>query len=435
LDAADGSSGTRAAREADVPGGDMLQGVTVLDFTRVLAGPYCTRLLADLGARVIKIERPGRGDDMRAAPLQIDPARLDQSTYFVRVNAGKLSVAVDLTRPEGRAVALDLVGIADVLVENFVPGVMTRLGLDYRAAAVRRPGLVYCSISGYGQTGPWRERPAMAHVIHATSGVMDLERHGDAAPGVMYIQAADVLAGTHAFGAIAAALVRRSRTGAGAHLDVSMLEALIAAEDISLGSVLNAGPAYAGPRSGMLVHRVGGQWLALQTVGVLDLWPRLLALLQRPDLAEDPRFATPVARREHWPEIRAIVTDWLDRFRTAAEALAALEAARIPCARVLSPAEVVSAPHLAERGAFPAVPHPTRGEVRVTASPFHVDGRPTGPAGPAPYEPGEHTRAVLADLLGYDAERIAQLARRGILAGRGLDDAGTLSRAGASPDE
>jgi crotonobetainyl-CoA:carnitine CoA-transferase CaiB-like acyl-CoA transferase len=387
--------------------------------------------MADLGARVVKVERPGYGDDMRAAPLQLDPGRQDQSSYFVRVNAGKLSVALDLGRPEGRAVALDLVRRADVLVENFLPGVMARFGLDYAAASAVRPDLVYCSLSGYGQTGPWRDRPALAHVIQATSGLMDLERDPGAPPRVAYLQAADVLAGTHAFGAITAALLRRSRTGAGAYLDVSMLEALIAAEDISFGSVLNGGPAYAGSRRGMLVHRVGRDWIALQTVGALELWPRLVALVGDPALTADPRFATPVGRRDHWPAIRAIVARWLDGFADGAAALAALEAARIPCARVLSLDEVVAAPHLAERAAFPAVAHPTFGPVRVTASPFHVDGRPVAPVGPAPYRAGEDTRAVLADLLGYGAERIADLARRGAVAGAGLAVAGATAPAEA----
>jgi CoA:oxalate CoA-transferase len=421
---------------SDVPGPEFLQGVTVLDFTRVLAGPYCTRLLADLGARVIKVERP-RGDDMRTAPLQLDPERSDQSSYFVRVNAGKRSVALDLAHPDARSVALDLVRIADVVVENFRPGVMARLGLDYAAAMRVRPDLVYCSISGYGQTGPWRNRAAFAHVVYATSGLMHLERGEEEPPRVLYLQAADILAGTHAFGAVVAALLRRLRTGRGAHVDVSMLEALIGAEDISFGSVLNGGPSYPGPRSGMLVHPVGDAWVALQIVGVLDLWPRLLSLLDRPELAEEARFATPVARREHWPELRAIIAAWLDRFTSADEALGILGAARIPCARVLWPAEVVAAPHLDARGAFPSVAHPTYGQVRVTASPFHVDGAPVGPGGPAPYRPGEDTQAVLADLLGYGADRIAELARRGAVTGPDLAPQVSEIRplADALPDE
>ena len=408
-----------------MPRPEFLDGVTVLDFTRVLAGPYCTRLLADLGARVIKVEQP-RGDDMRVAPLQLDPARGDQSSYFVRVNAGKRSVGVDLGRPEGRAVALDLVRIADVLVENFRPGVMSRLGLDHAAMAAIRPDLVYCSISGYGQTGPWRDRSAFAHVVHATSGLMHLERGPGEPPRVLYLQAADILAGTHAFGAISAALVRRARTGRGAHLDVSMLEALIGAEDISFGSVLNQGPSYPGPRSGMLVEPVGDGWVAFQIVGSVELWPRLVKLMGRPDLMQDPRFAAPVARRQNWPELRAVIVPWLSRFTSVDEALAALDAARLPCARVLWPAEVVASAHLEARGAFPSVAHPTYGTVLVTATPFHVDGEPTGPGGPAPYRPGEDTQAVLTEFLGYGPDRIARLAREGAVTGPDLGGPGAV---------
>jgi formyl-CoA transferase len=251
---------------------------------------------------------------------------------------------------------------------------------------------------------------------------MHLERGANEPPRVWYLQAADILAGTHAFGAISAALVRRARTGRGAYLDVSMLEALIGAEDISFGSVLNDGPSYPGPRSGMAIEQVGDGWLAFQIVGVLELWPRIVELMGRPDLPQDPRFATPIARREHWPELRAIIADWLRRFTSVEEALAVLGAGRIPCARVLWPAEVVSAPHLLAREAFPSVPHPTRGAVRVTAPPFQIDGKPTTPLGPAPYRPGEDTRAVLTDVLGYEPDRIAGLARRGAVTGPDLPE-------------
>jgi CoA:oxalate CoA-transferase len=387
----------------------LLAGFTVLDFTRVLAGPYCTRLLADLGARVIKVERPGEGDEVRRGALQLEDGRTDQGTYFIRVNVGKLGVAVDLGHAKGREVVFDLARVADVVVENFVPGVMARLGCDYAALSAIKPDLVYCSISGFGQTGPLRSMQAFAHIINAISGMMYLERDPDPHPRVSYLQAADVLAGTHAFGAILAALLRRSRTGRGAYLDVSMLECLVAAEDVSYGSVLNAGPTVLGPRVGMIVHAVGDRYLALQTVGSPQLWPRLLELLGRPDLAADPRFATPIARREHWPALREIITAWLARFATVEEAVATLTRARIPAVPVLSPDEVAQHPHLAARGAFPTVAHPGRGSVRVTGSPFHVDGRPTGPAGPAPYRVGEHTREVLTEVLGYTPERIEEL--------------------------
>jgi CoA:oxalate CoA-transferase len=394
-------------------GEPLLQGLTVVDFTRVLAGPYCTRLLADLGARVIKIERPGEGDEVRRGALQLEDGRTDQATYFVRVNVGKLGVAIDMTSPRGREVVHDLVRAADAVVENFVPGVMARLGCDYAALSAVKPDLVYCSISGFGQSGPLSGMQAFAHIINAISGMMALEREPDPHPRVTYLQAADVLAGTHAFGAILAALLRRGRSGQGAYLDVSMLECLVAAEDVTYGSILNGGPVSSGPRIGMVVHRVGDGHVATQTVGAAQLWPRLLQVLGRPELAADPRFATPPARRENWPALSDIITSWLGRFAKVDDAVATLTAARIPAVPMLSPEEVVDHPHLAARGAFPSVPHPGRGSVRVTATPFHVDGHPSVPGGPAPYRVGEHTRQVLRDILGYNPERIAELEEAG----------------------
>src|SRR3989442_1084716 len=289
----------------------LLAGLTVLDFTRVLAGPYCTRLLADLGARVIKVERPGEGDDTRRGHVQIEEGRTDQATYFIRINAGKSSLALDLAHPKAREVVLDLAHAADVVVENFLPGVVAKLGCDYATLTSVRRDLVYCSISGFGQTGPLSLQPAFHHIINAMSGVMHLEQQDDPAPRPGYLQAADVLAGTHAFGAILAALWRRTRTGKGGHLDVSMLECLVAAEDINYGGMLNASAEYPGPRPGMVVHGIGGRHVAMQTVGAPQLWARLVAMMDRPQLAADPRFATPAARREHWAELHPILCEWL----------------------------------------------------------------------------------------------------------------------------
>ncbi len=404
---------TSALRPADDSA--LLAGITVLDFTRVLAGPYCTRLLADLGARVIKIERPGEGDETRRGYFQIEDGRDDQSTYFLRINVGKLSVGLDLGKPEARVVVRDLARRSDVVVENFLPGVVTRLGCDYASLTAVRPDLVYCSISGFGQTGPWRDQPAFAHIVQAVSGHMHLEQAADPTPQVQYLQAADVLSGTHAFGAILAALLRRGRTGQGAYLDVSMLECMLAAEDITYGAVLNGGPEYRGPRPGMGIHAVGGRHIAWQIVGAPQLWSRLVTVMGRPELEHDERFATRQARRDHWPELRDVVGAWLARFKSADDALATLSAARVPCTAVLSPADVVAHPHLAERGAFPSVPHPARGEIRVTATPFQVDGRPVAPRGAAPHEVGEHTAAVLAEVLGYSPARIDELKQSGAI--------------------
>jgi formyl-CoA transferase len=194
-----------------------------------------------------------------------------------------------------------------------------------------------------------------------------------------------------------------------------MLEALVAAEDISYGGVLNGGAEYPGPRPGMIVHRIGDRYVAVQTVGAPQLWARITGAMGRPELSADPRFATPAARRERWGEIRTMVTAWLDGFPSVEAAIDALRSARVPCAPVLAPAEVAHHPHLQARHAFPAVPHPTRGEVRITATPIHVDEQPVSPAGGAPYRAGEHTREVLHDLLGYARDQIAELEGRGVI--------------------
>ena len=390
---------------ADEP---LLAGITVVDFTRVLSGPYGTRMLADLGARVIKIERPGEGDEIRHTVFQLDPGRTDQSSYFARLNAGKESIAIDLAHPQARAVVLDLMRTADVVVENFSPGVMARYGLDDASLRSLRPDLIYCSISGFGQTGPLSSMQAYAHLINAISGMMDLDRGDEPTPRVAYLQAADVLAGAHAFGAICAALVRRGRSGRGAYLDVSMLECLVAADDMTYGALLNGGTVQRQPRIGMVLHPIGGRYVAVQSAGAPHLWSRLAALIGRAGLETDARFATPMARRANWPALLQILRDWLDGFDSVDQAVETLSRGRIPAVPMLSPEELVQHPQMAARGAFPEIDHPARGRVRVTALPFHVDGGPVAPAGPAPYRVGQHTRQVLTGL-GYTAERIQAL--------------------------
>ncbi len=388
-----------------------LAGIAVVDFTRVLAGPYCTRLLADLGARVIKIERPGEGDEIRYTTFQLEPGRTDQSSYYVRLNVGKTGIALDLAQASAREVARDLVREADVVVENFSPGVMARYGLDEPSLRALKPDLVYCAISGFGQTGPLSSMQAYAHLINAMSGMMDLERGGEAPPRASHLQAADVLAGTHAFGAICAALLRRARTGRGAFIDVSMFECLIAADDITFGAVLNGAAVERRPRVGMLVHGIGGRHIAMQTAGAPHLWGRLVKVMQRPDLLDDPRFATPIERRNNWGALAQILREWLDGLGDVEAAVKVLSQGRVPCAPMLRAEEVVEHPHLEARQAFPEVNHPARGQVRVTATPFYLDGAPVHPAGPAPHRVGEHTRAVLRDLLGYTDARIEALLR------------------------
>jgi crotonobetainyl-CoA:carnitine CoA-transferase CaiB-like acyl-CoA transferase len=196
-----------------------------------------------------------------------------------------------------------------------------------------------------------------------------------------------------------------------------MLEALVGADSVTFASVLNGGEEHGNPRPGMIVHKVGGRYMAMQIVGAPRLWERLLGLMEQPELGRDPRFSSSLTRRRNWRELRSVITGWLDGFATADEALAVLTAARIPCAPVLRPAEVIAQEHLAVRGFFPVVPHPARTDLRVTASPYHLDGKPTHPRGPAPYRVGEHTRRVLRDLLGYKDDRVAELIATGVVEG------------------
>jgi CoA:oxalate CoA-transferase len=393
----------------------MLAGYTVIDFTRVLAGPYCTRLLADLGAHVIKIERPGEGDEIRYTVSQLEEGRSDQSSYFVRINTGKQGIAVDLAHPEAGELVLDLVRKADVLVENFSPGIMKRYGFDAATLRTMKPELVYCSISGFGQTGPSSSMKAYAHLINAVSGMMDLDRSGATEPRSQYLQAADVLAATHAFGAINAALLRHARTGQGATLDISMLECLIASDDITFGAILNGAPVQRQPRVGMVVHQIGNRHMAMQSAGAPHLWTRIAELIGTPELADDPRFVTPMLRREHWTELLALLREGLNKYSSVDEALTALSSAGIPSAPMRTPEESIKNPQLHFREAFPEVDHPGRSRVRVTATPFHIDGKPTHPPFGAPHRIGEHTRQVLSDYLGYAEEKIDALQKSGVI--------------------
>ena len=370
--------------------------------------------MADLGAEIIKVERPGGGDEMRRSPAVI-PGNGDQSTYFVRRNAGKKSVAIDLSCEAGRAVARELVQHADVLVENFMPGVAEKLGIGFHALRAIKPDLVYCSISGYGQTGPMSRRGAFAHVVAAASGIMHLDADAQG-PRSSHSQAADALAGAHGFGAIMAALWRRQRTGQGAFIDVSMLESLMASEDLSFGTVPNGFDAMpCGPRVGMGLSQIHGRWVAWQSAGAPDLWARLCAAMERPDLLLDERFATPDTRREHWPQAHDVVSAWLATFEDVAAALDALTRARVPCALARTVEEVTACEQLAHRGAFHPVLHRDVGEMRVTSSPYWIDESPVTPVRGAPYEVGEHTVDVLTDRLRYTEQQLAQLGEVGAI--------------------
>jgi CoA:oxalate CoA-transferase len=399
-----------------LPSNELLAGFKICDFTRVLSGPYCTRLLSDLGAEVYKIEKPKEGDEIRHIMYQLNPEATDQSTYFARTNAGKKSIALDFTKPDALEVVRDMVLQSDVVVENFSPGVMAKYKLDYESLKAIKPDIVYCSISGFGQSGPLRNLQAYAHLINAFSGMMELERDVTNPPRVSNLQVADVLAGTHAFGLVCAALLRHAKTGQGAYLDVSMLECLICADDMNFCAIINGFEATRTPRSSMIVHGVGDRHIAMQIGGAPGMWEKLCKIMNRPDLIDDERFKTSPQRRKYWNEVLEVIYAWLDTHESVDDVLAILTPERFPSVPMMQPEDVVKHPHLELRQAFPTIAHPNRPQgVKVTAAPFHVDGGPLPPPASAPWQIGQDTMAVLRDFLGYTPEKIQELKIKGLI--------------------
>jgi CoA:oxalate CoA-transferase len=376
-----------------------LAGIRVLDLTAVMAGPFAARMLADNGAEVIKVEPPG-GDLMRSRP----PLRAGHSSYCGALNCGKRSIVLDLKHPGGRAIARGLARTADVVIENFRPGVVKQLGLDYATLSAENSRLVYCSVSGFGQTGPSAGKPAYAPIIHAASGydVANL-RLQDATdrPANTGIFLADVLGAVYAFGAIQTALLHRERTGVGQSVDVSMLDAMVS---LLVTDVQEAQ---------FVADRRRAVYPPLKTLGggyivVAPTTPRnfaaLCAAIDRPDLLEDPRFATIGARGRHWELLFALIEDWTST-RTAEACEEILCSGGVPCSRYREIADALRDPQLAHRGALV--------EVADDAGPFLVANQPylmsETPARARPHVagPGGDAEQILRDLLDCTDEEIA----------------------------
>jgi len=365
------------------------EGLKVLDFTTTIAGPHCARLLADLGADVIKVES-GEGDMMRTRL----PLRKGASTSFGQLNAGKRSLVLDLKSKAAQKAVLRLVGEADVLVENFRPGVMQRFGLDYPQVAKLNPRLVYCSISGYGQTGPSADLAAYAPVVHATSG-FDLahmaHQRGRKQPDNCGIFIADVLTGTYAFGAIGAALHQRARTGAGQHLDVSMLESMLSLTLTEMQAAQFDVPPLPGrPIFGPVATGDGFVNIAVASERTFQ---NLAAAAGREDWIKDPRFEKYLDRRNNWGDLMDEFERWSKAMSTP-DVLAALDKAGVPAAAYRTVAEAMADPQLVHRGAFNEVAD-AGGTFKALNPPFRMSASRTA-AGPRAPALGEHSREVLA---------------------------------------
>jgi CoA:oxalate CoA-transferase len=378
-----------------------LSAIRVLDFTRVLSGPFCTALLADLGAEVIKVESPG-GDEYR----HIGPFRDGESALFHLVNRNKLGIALDLKQPQDLSLARRLAARADVVVENFRPGVADRLGIGYAALAADHPGLVYASISGFGQSGPDAGLPAFDLVAQAMSGMMAMTGEPGGPPTRVGDSIGDLAAGLFASWAILAALLERTRTGAGRRLDIAMIDSLIALLPTAVAQWMfgAAPPARSGNR-----HPLSTPFGAFRAqdghlvICVLNnpQFARLAERIGRPELARDPRLATDEGRTAHEPELRAAIEAWLAR-RTVAEALAMLTEAEVPASAIAEPAAVFAGAHVAARGLLPMVQHARLGALRAMEQPVHFGGLPRGRQRPAPAL-GQDNAAAIRRWLGEPA--------------------------------
>jgi CoA:oxalate CoA-transferase len=381
-----------------------LAGIRVLDFSIMLAGPYCARLLADVGADVIKIEPP-EGDDMRLRT----PLRDGNSTYFGQLNAGKRSLALDLKSAEAIKLVHQLVAEADVVVENFRPGVMDRLGLGYDALREINPRLIFCSISGYGQTGPAAERAAYAMIVHAESGFdRSLARYaGDRdrpATGAIFV--ADILGGIFGFSAIQTALVQRQRTGMGQRIDVALMDCMLNLLVYELQEaqfpIHSPRPTY-GP-----VRTLDGDIL------IAPITPRNFAALcevtGQPELRDDPRFKTVPARGANWTAMMQVIEQWTAR-HTVEQCMSALQKVGVPSAVYRDPGAALTDPHLLQRGSFATIADQA-GEFTGVNAPWKMSGADTTMKRDIPGV-GAHRDEVLSQALGLSSEAIAGLAKAG----------------------
>jgi crotonobetainyl-CoA:carnitine CoA-transferase CaiB-like acyl-CoA transferase len=367
-----------------------LQGIRVLDFSTTIAGPHCTRMLSDMGAEVIKIETV-EGETMRTRP----PVRGDCSSVYGGYNVGKKSVVLDLKSATGIEAVKKLVARVDVLVENFRPGVMRRLKLDHETLRRLNPKLIYCSISGYGQTGPSAELPAYAPVIHAASGY-DMAhlayQPGRQRPDYCGIYHADILTGVYAYGAITSALVQRQQTGQGQHIDVSMLESMLS---LTLNEVQGAQFPIKPPQRPMFGPMETSDGYVMVAIASEKTFQNLVTVAGRPEFVRDSRFAAYSDRRDHWGDLMEGVETW-SRTLTSQQCLAALNQAGVPCSAYRSVAEAMADPQSTHRGILAQVSDDA-GAFKVLNLPFRMSGAEVGP-GPRVATVGEHTEEVLKEI-------------------------------------
>lgn len=388
-----------------------LQGLRVLDLTRVLAGPYAAMVLADLGADVVKIEVPGRGDDSRAYPPYVN----GESAYFMSLNRNKRSVTLDLKNPAARELFLSLARKADVVLENFRPGTMARLGLSYETLHIENPRLIYAAASGFGQSGPYSQRAAYDAVIQAMGGLMSITGP-EGAPTRVGTSIADITAGLFTTIGILAALQSRAESGQGQMVDVAMLDSVVAILENAIARYTATGevPGPLGNRHPAIFpfepfETADGEIMV--AAGNNELWTRLCRALDIPELASDARFITNPQRHVHYAEMRAAL-DAVFRTRPTADWLSLLDAAGVPNGPINSIADVVHDPQVQAREMMQTVEHPVAGTTQLPGIPIKLSATPGAIRRAAPVL-GEHTAEVLGEWLGLDDQEIEEMRSQG----------------------
>jgi formyl-CoA transferase len=403
-----------------------LSGLRVLDLTRVLAGPWCTQNLADLGADVIKVERPGTGDDTRTwgPPFLRDGAgnETTDAAYYLSANRGKRSITLDIASAEGQGIVRKLAAVSDVLVENYKVDQLAKYGLDYDSLSTLNPRLVYCSITGFGQTGPYKDRAGYDFIIQGMGGFMSITGERDDLPGggpqKAGVAVSDLMTGMYATVAILAALAQRTRTGRGQRIDMALLDTQVAMLANMNTNFLTTGkaPGRAGnAHTNIVPYQVfaAADGHVIIAVGNDAQYVRFCDIADRPDLATDTRFARNAGRVRN----RAVLVPLLEeivRSRPVAFWTERLEQARIPCGPINSIAQALTDPQIVARGLQVDLPHPRAGTVSLVGTPIRMSASPPA-LDRAPPTLGQHTEEVLRDLAGVDAETLAALRARQIV--------------------
>ncbi len=408
-----------------------LEGIRVLDLSRVLAGPWCTQTLADLGADVIKIERPGAGDDTRnwGPPFlpTADGRESHESAYYLGANRNKRSVTCDIAQPEGQALVRELAEHCDVFIENFKVGDMARYGLDYASLKAINARLVYCSLTGFGQSGPYAPRAGYDYIIQGMGGLMSVTGERDdlnGGPQKVGVAVADLFTGMYATVGILAALRHAERTGEGQHLDMALLDTQVAML-ANLGAnylVSDQAPGRMGnAHQNIVPYQVfevapradGGKDFIILAVGNDGQYAKFCEVAGRPDLASEPRFVKNADRVRHRAELVPML-EAVMKTRAKADWLSALEAAKVPCGAINSLDEVFADPQVQARGMVTHWQHPLRADLPLVSSPIKLEKTPVRTDRPPPML-GQHTDEVLGELLGVDAARLATLRDRQVI--------------------